>query len=138
MPLISFTKADILRSKLLEAGWYGMTIKSFSEPTKSSGGDSVNWIVTFTLDEIPGVVPEGKELERYYNSKAKSMMLPLISAALEKTIDPANFDLDGSMLVGKKVDNRVAVENYEGRLINKISDDFVPYGKSKTMQTTPF
>ena len=127
MPVIQFTPADVLRSKILDTGWYGSLIKKV-EAAASKNGDSVNYTVTFEIENM-----EGKEIERYFNSKAISMLLPLIAAVTGKQIKAENFQFDTDELVNKKVDCKVVTEIYEGRPVNKVTE-FVPYGKGKELQ----
>jgi hypothetical protein len=129
MPIIRFTPADVLKAKTLEAGWYGSEIiKIDSASTTTDKGSSINYIFTFLIENS-----EGKEIERYFNSKAVGMMCPLIAAATGKIVKPENFDFDTDELLHKKVDSKLDVEIYQGRPQNKINE-WVAYGKGKQLQ----
>jgi len=131
MPIIKITAADIQKQKTLEVGWYSAQITKVSEFTTSKKGDSVNLTVTFLIDGT-----EGREIDRVYNSKSMGMIVPLIEAVKGKPVEPKDFDYDTSMLVAAKLDVKVVVEIYEGRLLNKI-ESYLPYGKGKEVQA-PF
>lgn len=133
MPIIKITAADIQKNKNLENGWYGAQISKVGDLEKSSKGDSVNLKVTFTIDNT-----DGKEIERYYNSKAMGMIVPLVEAIRNNgPIPPADFALDTDELLNKKIDVKVVNEIYEGRPVNKI-EGFLPYGKGKEANVVPF
>lgn len=125
MPLLKFTAADVLRTKVLEKGWYNVQVKTVSDFTTSKAGDSNNIKITFLVEGT-----EGKEIERTYNSKAMSMMIPLIAACTGQVIKPENFDFDTDTLKGKKCDGKIDIEMYEGNPKN-VLNDFVPHGKGK-------
>ena len=129
MPIIKFTPADVLRGKTLEAGWYGSEItKIETSATTTDKGPSLNYIVTFLIEGA-----DGKEVDRYFNSKAIGMMCPLIAAATGKVIKPEEFAFDTDELLHKKVDTKLEVEMYQGRPSNKPTE-WVPYGRGKEMQ----
>ena len=134
MPIISVTTADILKSKTLDAGWYGADITAVAGPKTSAAGDSVNFVVSFTLDDKSPA--PGKSLDNYFNSKAIGMIVPLISAVRNQPVEAKDFQLDTDELMHKKVDVKIVVATYEGSLRNNIAE-FAPYGVG-TSQKAPF
>jgi hypothetical protein len=133
MAVIKFTKADVLRSRNLEGEkWYSWTIARVEGPKVSKGGDSYNYTISLSLiDESPEL--DGKEVQRVYNSKAISMMIPLVAATQGKRledIDPDAFDIDTDQLVGAKVDGKYKLEPYEGQLVGKV-EEYLPYRAAK-------
>lgn len=132
MPILKITAADIAKSKVVPEGWYGLEVVRVSDFITSSKGDSANVVVSFRVEGT-----DGKELDRYYNTKAIGMVIPLVEAVRGKKVDPEDFEFDTDELKGKKVDNKIVQEVYEGRIINKVSDNFLPYGQGKN-QKTPF
>lgn len=129
MSVIKFMPADILRGKLLDAGWYGLSIKSATDWAKSKDGQSLNCIITFVVDNS-----EGKEIDYVINSKGLGFHVPLLAAVMGvKDLDPKEIELDTSTLAGKKVDGKVIVDEYNGNLNNKIST-FLPAGMGKNQQ----
>lgn len=135
MSLIKFTTGDVLRSKLLENGWYKWAITSIKGPYPSAAGDSNNFDVVFTLIEHTDET-NGKELKRVFSAKAISMMIPLICAVRgvkPDTMKPEGFDFDFDELLGKKVDGLVTSEIYQGNMQNRV-ETYAPYG---TTSNTP-
>jgi hypothetical protein len=133
MPIIKMTQGDILRSKTVEAGWYGMQITKVHPPKMSKGGDSMNFPIEFTF--LDGPAP-GKTIDHYYNNKAMGMMVPVIQCAMGKTVEvgpDGTFEFDTDALLNKKVDAKIVVDTYEGSLINKIQE-FLPFGQGKATQ----
>lgn len=132
MSVIKFTPADILRGKTLDAGWYGLSIKSASDWAKSKDGNSMNCKVVFIVDNS-----EGKEIEYIINSGGLGFHVSLVAALMNvKTLDPKDIELDTETMAGKKVDGKLTVDEYNGNLQNKITQ-FLPYGQGKS-QTAPF
>ena len=134
MPIIKITAADIQKNKPLESGWYGATIIKIGELVKAkSDPTSVNLPITFLIDNT-----DGKEIEKAFNSKAMGMIVPLVEAVRnDGKIKPEDFNLNTDELFSKKVDVKVVVDTYEGRLNNKI-EGYLPYGKSKEANVVPF
>ena len=131
MPIIKITDADIQRQRTLEENWYGVEIVKISDFVTSSKGDSANVIFTFLIEDT-----NGKEIDRYYNTKAIGMTIPLYEAITGKSAIKA-FEFNTDDFLHKKADNKIKVETFEGRLNNKISDNWLPYGKGKD-QKAPF
>jgi hypothetical protein len=128
--IIKLTPADILKGKLLDAGWYGATIVKADDDWKPSADkQSANWKVTF---EIYGT--GGKEIDHTFNTKALGFLTPLISAIRGKEIEPAAMDFDTKEVVGKKVDVQIIQDTYQGMMNNKITA-YLPAGKGKSAQT---
>lgn len=125
MPVIAFSKADVLRTKTVDTGWYEATITRIDGPKEAKSGGSLNFDVIFTLGEKSPI--PGKELNRTFNSKAISMMIPLVAAAKGEAVNENGFQLDTDDLLNKKVDIKVVVDTYEGQLLNKV-EEFLPHG----------
>lgn len=131
MPLLSFSVADVLRAKTLEKGWRSFQIGKV-ESSLSKDKQSMNYIVPFVLIDA-GPDLNGKEFRRYFNSKAISMMIPLILASQGKSsteMKPEAFSFDVDSLEGCKVDGLVDTKLYEGNMQNSV-EEYLPYGKSK-------
>ena len=139
MPIIKFSKADVLRARPLEGGnWYSWLISKVEGPKTNARGDGFNFEVTFSLiDSGPDL--DGKEVMRVFSNKAIGMMLPLVAASRgtnEGQIDPNAFDLDTEELVNKKIDGKYTLDTYEGRLVGKL-EEYLPYKKASG-QKAPF
>ena len=131
MAVINFSAADVLRGKLLEAGWYSFQVARIDGPKPSAGKDSMNYEVILSLIDKNADL-NGKELIARGNSKAISMMIPMIVAAQGKSmsdIKPEAFQVDLDSLVGCKLDAKVVVKPYEGQLKNEF-ESFLPYKKA--------
>lgn len=129
MPTISFSKADVLRSSNLEnEKWYSWAIKQVLGPKTNSKGDGYNYEVVFSLiDQAEDM--NGKEVTRTYSNKAISMMIPLTAAVKGKKMEEVTkeaFDFDTDELVGKKVDGKYTLENYNGQLNGRV-ETYAPY-----------
>lgn len=130
MPKISFTPADILKGKLLDAGWYGAKIVKVADDwSPSADKQSSNLKVTY---EIKGT--GGKEIDHTFNSKAIGMMIPLLSAIKGHEIKPEAMEFDSKELLGKDIDVNVIQDTYNGMLNNKVTG-YLPAGKGKSAQT---
>ncbi len=124
MPIINLTAADRAKNKTIESKWYPALVKSISDLKASKGGDSMNVTVNFLID-TPEV--EGKEIERVFNSKAMGMIDPFLTACNGGVpVDLGQIDL--SIFEGKKIDVKVDLETYEGRLKNVVNG-WLPLGK---------
>jgi hypothetical protein len=129
MAVIKITKADVEKLKTLENGWYGCTISKVSDPVPSADKQSINTIVSLTIDGV------GKEIQQYFNSKLIAMILPLYEAATGEKIT-GDFDLDPSVMVGRKVDVKLGTTIYKGNPQNEVQG-FLPFG-SGANQKAPF
>lgn len=134
MPVIQFSVGDVLRSRVLEIGWKSFVVKEI-KPELSADKMSMNYIATFMLiDENPEL--DGKEIVRYFNSKAISMMLPLVYASkgikLADTMKekPEAIAIDTDEIVGKKVDCNIKQDTYQGNVKN-IVEEYAPYKSMK-------
>lgn len=134
MPVINFTTADVMRSKILEKGWRPMQITAVTGPTPNKAKDGVNFTVTFTLIDSGDL--DGKEFQRVFSSKAISMMLGLVAAVRgikQNEIPKESFSVDTDELLGKKIDGLVDTDTYEGQLKN-ICEVYLPYKTSSNQQ----
>lgn len=129
MPVINVTKADLLKTKVYDAGWYPARIAKVGALEKSADGNSINCRITFAL----GGGAEGKEIDNTFNSKLWGMLDPLHQAVFGKAMDEGSFDTD--TLLGKDCDVSLVVDTYKGNLQNKIAG-YLPKGKGG--QAQPF
>jgi hypothetical protein len=138
MPIIKFTKADVLRSRPLEGDkWYSWEISRVEGPKTNAKGDGFNFIITLSLIDAGEL--DGKEVMRTFSNKAIGMMLPLVAAVRgvpQDEIDPEDFNLDTDELVHQKIDGKYKIDTYEGQLVGKV-EEYLPY-KKMAGQTQPF
>ena len=124
MPSITITKEDLLRGKILEAGWYHAEVKEIVEEVSKSG-NSTNQVVDFIIIAGPAT---GVPLRTWLNDSPTSKGLAFVPYLLafgvdlnDKTIGSGKtFDTDATK--GKKLDIYVQPSSYEGRAVNQIKD----------------
>lgn len=134
MPIIRFSKADILRSQTMEQQWASFEITATGS-RKNDAGDGTNYDITFSLIEHKNPDLNGKEFKRTFSSKAIGMMIPLIAAVEDKDVNTIKeeFDFDIDMLRGRKVDGKIITDVYNNRPTNKV-EEYLPYKKGVNMQ----
>lgn len=125
MPLIDFSDEDILRSKIIDPGWYRVLITG-QEQGLSKAGDSTNIVlkgkVLFNADT------GGKEFENVptpywnFNTKAKGFMVGFFNSF---GVDvKSGTRVDFADVVGKQLDVFIENDTYEGRLVNRINHKY--------------
>lgn len=118
MPLtFTVTREDMLRSKILEPGWYKARIKDITQET-ASDGESTNTIVDF-------VVVEGQfkdtPLKRWFSEKAPGFIVPFLTACGANVGENGGtFDLERSK--GREIYIYVKNEMYQNKPTNKVED----------------
>lgn len=119
MPLsFTITREDMLRSKVLEPGWYKMFIKNVTQEPAGTDG-STNTI----LDHV--VVQDGPfkdvPVRRWFSEKAPGFAVPLLIACGAKVGESGGtFNMESCK--GKTVMAYVENDMYQGRPTNKITD----------------
>lgn len=145
MPIINFTPADKLASKILEGGWYTAQLESI-EQKKSGSGKSVNFFNDIKIVEGPfteKIIPYNMST----GSNASSVLGTMqwnphsryndIAAAISNcSIDDVPLQLNTDTLLHKPFDIKVEKGIYEGVVMNTISG-FLPAGKG-AKQEAPF
>jgi hypothetical protein len=130
MPLLKLTPADILKSKVLEDSWYGLTCKSVSDWLPSADKQSTNCTVKFIVEDS-----DGKEIDYVINSKGMGFHTGLIAVMIGKSLQevqkkPELLEADTDLWPGAKCDGHIVQDSYQGRANNKIAA-FLPYGKGR-------
>lgn len=136
MPMIVFSKADILRSKTMEPAWASFTITKVDGPAKNANNNGYNYIVYFTLQDWKANPDlNGKEFKRTFSSLAMGMMIPLVAAARNVDVNTLTeqFNFDTDELLGKSIDGKISIDMYEGRPVNKV-EEYLPFTKGVNMQ----
>lgn len=133
MPIIRFSKADILRTQTMEQQWASFEIVATGD-RKNDAGDGRNYDVTFQLIEHKNADLNGKEFKRTFSSKAIGMMIPLIAAVNDTDINTIKeeFDFDIDALRGRKLDGKIITDMYNNRPTNKV-EEYLPYKKGVNM-----
>lgn len=143
MPIITFTEADKMSGKTLEAGVYPMEIAAISDPQASKSQKSVSYFVTFRVISGPYM---NKELEIAFNTEtnAASMLgtlqfvphnwfMKLAAAIKNVPYDSLDLALDTDELKGKPFDALVTAEEFQGNAVNMIVSIFPAGTGSKGM-----
>lgn len=132
MPIINISTADVKRAQVVDKKWYPLQV-SITGPTPNAAKDGVNFVASFTIIDSGDL--DGKEILRYYSSKAIGMIIPLVAAVRGVPVESIKegFQLDTDELQGKKIDGLVDTDVYEGRLRN-ICEVYLPYKTSSNQQ----
>ncbi len=123
-PMIEISDRDILRSKLVQPGWYKVRIESCNE-SLSKAGDSTNFVMEATIlrnadtgkEDFAGVPTPYWN----FNSKAPGFVVGFL-LALGTDAKAGRYDL--SKAVGKEIDVFIKNELYEGRMVNKMNHEY--------------
>lgn len=133
MPIITITKRDMLRSKILTPGWYRVKVENIGEKT-SNDQKSINYPVESTVicnaddgsEEFAGV-PLGGPGSWMFNSKAMGFALGFVKSLgeeVDETKEEQKFNLSGAE--GKLIEVFVENGEYEGRIQNKVKHQYRP------------
>jgi hypothetical protein len=116
MPKITISKEDLLRGKVLDPGWYAVSISDVQDKT-SKKGDSINTTVFFdVIQEGPFT---GCKLFRLFNEKAPGFAIPFIEAITGKKLEEeGTYDLKAA--IGRQIMVYVKNEIYEGAMQNRV------------------
>lgn len=148
MPLVQYSKRDLLRDKLVAPGWYRVAIETVGEWTPSADKQSQNMIiegsVLFNADngsEEFKDVPVGGLGSWSFNTKGMGFSLGLLKAlAPQLGIDPEsiteNSRYDFKHFEGKQVDVFIENSEYQGRFRNKINHQYRAPNLELKPQTT--
>lgn len=112
---VQITKEDVLRGKVLEMGWYKVTVKSIVEEVAASG-NSVNYVCDFIVDSPESVA--GTPIRHWFNSSDAG-----------RARWPAFFNALGANINEKTLSKPIEVD-FELAL-NRSLDIFVQPGKTK-------
>jgi hypothetical protein len=118
---LRISREDLLKSKIVEPGWYPSEVIKVDEAT-SKAGDSMNWNVTVRLlapDAFAGVT-----IIRTFNEKAPGFAVNFLKACGANIgEDGGEFDMSASM--GRKLMSYIKTDIYNGQQKNK-AEDFRP------------
>ncbi len=122
---IEFSEKDILRSKLVQPGFYRVKIDDVKE-SPSKDGNSTNWILDGTIlfnadngDKTFAGVPSPYW---NFNSKAPGFFIGMLNAI---GVEPAPGQrYDPKSLRGKELDVLITNELYDGRMVNRVPHQY--------------
>lgn len=122
--MIEFSEKDILRSKLVQPGWYLLSIEGL-EKKLAAKGDSTNYNYETTVvkNADNGEASfKGVPVTINFNSKAKGFMIGFFEALGGEAVPGARFNEETA--VGKQIEAFISNEEYDGRMINKIKHQY--------------
>lgn len=110
-------REDLLRSKVVQPGWYPALIKSVTtKPAKTDG--SLNTTIHCV---IQGGAFDGVPVDRLFSEKAPGFAENFVVAVTGAPVDP-DQEYDFERAVGKEVMIYVKNREWQGRLTNDIAD----------------
>lgn len=129
MPIIEFSKKDILRGVILSPAWYRCKIDETGEKLASKG-NSMNYTMSATVIRNADNGDEGKAekpitgvpLDWNFNSKAIGFMVGFFEALGQEVSEGKRFDLDAA--VGEIIDIYVENDMWEGRTVNRVNHKY--------------
>jgi hypothetical protein len=137
MPIIHFTAADALQTKVIDAGIYASEVSKIEGPKKSASGKSFSYF--FDISVVDGLY-KGKTRTIVFNTESNSPsllgemqfypvshLLQLDSAITGREVTPENYELDTESLLHAQFDAKWDVATNEGHLFNVINS-FHPKG----------
>lgn len=129
MSIIDFSKRDILRSTIVDPGYYLVQIQKVSESI-SKKGNSTNYVIDeaeIICDESGGTKFAGVPVPYWgFNSLAKGFMIPFFEAIEGEKIEDGSRMQWSNALEGKKVYVMIDNEMFEGRPVNKQKHMYKP------------
>ena len=124
-PIIEFSERDILRSKVIQPGWYRVHIDSVGE-SLSKDGNSTNWplegTVLFNADTGDKEFAGCPAPYWNFNSKARGFMIGFFASLGVEVKKDSRFELNN--VAGKELDVFIENDTYEGRLVNRINHKY--------------
>ena len=115
MAKLKITQEDMLRGKLVEPGWYPVTITGVDEK-QSKAGDSLNTIINMVVTEGNFA---GIPLIRLFSEKAPGFAIPFLEA-LGVTIPKDGGEFEMKNAIGKKLNVYVKNDLWEGKMRNVV------------------
>ena len=115
------SKEDLLRSKIVQPGWYTANIKAVTQKAAKTDG-STNTVVSFV---IKGGAFDGVPLDRVFSEKSPGFAENFVTAIQGRKPKAEGEDFDFDRAVGKDIRVYVTNDKYAGRLVNR-AEDFAP------------
>ena len=124
MPMIQFSDRDLLRGKIVEPGWYLVSIDNIGE-APSKDGNSTNYPVEGKIIKNAETGSEeftGVPLDWNFNSKAIGFAVGFLSAFGVDVKAGARFDLANA--VGRTLEVFVENDTWQGRMVNRVNHKY--------------
>jgi hypothetical protein len=128
MPIVSFTKRDMLRGQIIEPAWYRVRIEEVGEtPAKADPNKppSMNYPVTATIlfnGDTGDKKFTGMPLEWNFNSRAIGFAVGFLESFGVKVEEGQRFDLKSAE--GESLDVFVENDTYQGRIMNRVNHKY--------------
>lgn len=126
MSFVEFSQEDILRSKLIEPGWYILALGHSSEWEDSKKGDSQNLTVDAKVVQNADngdTTFAGVPVTIRFNTKAKGFAVGFFSA-LTGTEAGTGQRYDFAAVSGRKIVAFIGNDLVEGRQVNKVEHKY--------------
>lgn len=120
MPIVTFSKRDLLQGKTVNPAWYRCKVDTVGEAPSKDGG-STNYPVDFTImfeGDTGSTEFADVPFQNNFNSKAIGMAVPFLTA-LGVPIE-AEKRIDLKAAEGMSLDVYVGNKTYEGRILNDV------------------
>lgn len=119
MPGLSFviTREDMLRSKVIEPGWYKVVIKNVTQEPAKTDGSTNTWVDMVITDGPSKDVP----LRKNFSEKAPGFAVPFL-AALGTSVGEQGMTVDMSLAKGKSLLVYVLNKSYNNQMQNSVED----------------
>jgi hypothetical protein len=123
LPFI-ITERDILRSKVLDPGWYKVRVDKVSQEPSADQSSTNTWIDLTTLDgplQKDGSSPTKVPLRRCFSEKAPGFAINYIKAC-GGTVGAQGGTIDMKKSEGKTIMAYVANRLWDGNMQNDVKD----------------
>ena len=124
MPIVQFSDRDLLRGKVVEPGWYLVSIDNIGEAPSKDGG-STNYPVEGMILRNADTGAEdfkGVPLDWNFNSKAIGFAVGFLAAFGVDVKAGARFDLANA--IGKTIEVFVENGEWQGRIVNRVNHKY--------------
>ena len=124
MPIVSFSKRDLMRGKIVEPAWYVVTIDAIGEAPSKDGG-STNYPVEGTIVKNADTGAEdfaGVPLDWNFNSKAIGFAVGFLASFGVEVAEGKRFDLANA--AGKTLEVFVENDTWQGRMVNRVNHKY--------------
>lgn len=135
MPIVQFSKRDMLRGTTVSPAWYRVKIESVGEaPAKpSEKGPSTNYPVEGTIlfnGDNGDTQYTGVPLDWNFNSKAIGFAVGFLQAFGVNVKEDTRFDLKSAE--GRELDIFVENDTWQGRMVNRVNHKYRPIREEVT------
>jgi hypothetical protein len=124
MPHIQFSDRDLLRGKVVEPGWYLVSIDNIGEAPSKDGG-STNYPIEGKIVKNADTGSEefaGVPLDWNFNSKAIGFAVGFLAAFGVTVTAGQRFELANA--IGKYVEVFVENGEWQGRIVNRVNHKY--------------